>query len=91
MATKVDTAYRMMSLTTLCALRDSTLVIIKSVEGTGQSHTLNGRNITQADRAKAMEDLVSIEAAIDYKGNPANAGNKGYASRYASFNTCRGY
>lgn len=75
-----------MSLATLTALRLSILTQLKAVEGTGQSHSASARQTTMADFEKLTNRLADIEAAIEWKGNPANAGNNGFASRFADFN-----
>lgn len=82
----LDTSYRTYSAADLAALRVSVLTQLKNIEGTGQNHALNGRNTQQADFAKLTEVLTSVNAAIDWQANLANQGNKGYASRYSSFN-----
>lgn len=88
--TVVDTSYRLWSAATLTAMRLSILTQLKAVEGTGQSHALNGRQTSLADFDKLTQKLTNIEAALDWKANSANAGNNGYASRYSSFNNCGG-
>lgn len=91
MPATVDTAYRMWSVATLEAVRLSTLAQLKAVEGTGQSHSMNGRQTALVDFDKLTQKLNNIEAALDWKANAANNGNKGYASRYGSFNNRCGY
>lgn len=77
-----------MSLTTLEALRLSTLAQLKAVEATGQSHSLGGRQTALADYDKLVNKLADIESAITFKGQAANRGNNGYATRIASFGEC---
>lgn len=84
-ATVVDTSYRMWALATLEAVRLSIITQLGAVQGTGQSHSANGRQTTLVDFDVLTQKLTNIEAAIAWKANPANAGNNGYASRYASF------
>lgn len=87
-ATLVDTSYRNLSLATLQALRLSMITQLGAVQGTGQAHSANGRQTTLSDFDTLTQKLVSIDSAIEWKGNPANAGNNGYASRYSSFGGC---
>jgi len=87
MATNVDTSYRSLSVDTLNALRLSILTQLKTVEGTGQSHSANGRQTALADFDKLTQKLTSIESALRWKENAGNDGNSGYASRYANFDT----
>jgi len=75
-----------MSLETLNALKSSALIQLKTVEGTGQSHSANARQTALVDYEKLVNRLADIEAAIAWKSNAANAGNNGFASRYACFN-----
>lgn len=75
-----------MSLETLNALKTSVLTQLKAVEGTGQSHSTNGRQTALPDFDKLTDKLASIEAAIEWKNTQANSGNKGFASRYSCFN-----
>lgn len=82
----LDSRLRSMSLATLQALRLSILTQLKAVEGTGQTHSANGRQTNLADFEKLTNRLADIESAIEWKSDPANAGNNGYASRYSSFN-----
>lgn len=82
----IDTSYRTWSAADLAAMRVSTLTQLKNIEGTGQSHSGSNRNTQQADFQKLTETLASVNAAIDWQSNFSNRGNKGYASRYASFN-----
>lgn len=84
----LDSRFRAMTLPTLTALRLSMITQIAAVQGTGQSHSLNGRQTALPDLDKLIGRLADIDAAIAFKSNPANAGNNGYASRYASFNVC---
>ncbi len=56
------------------------------MEGTGQSHSVSGRQTALPTYDALMNRLADIEAAIAFKSNPSNAGNNGFASRYASFN-----
>lgn len=86
MPSKVDTAYRTWPLAALEAVRDSTLLQLKNIEGTGQSHSGQGRNTAHADYSALHEKLTSIYAAIDWKAANPSGGNAGYSSRYASFN-----
>ncbi len=86
--TVVDTSYRLWNVETLNAVRLSILTQMKAVEGVGQAHSANGRQTTLPDFDKLTVRLTSIEAALAWKANPANAGNDGYASRYASFGGC---
>jgi len=83
----VDTSYRSMSVETLNALRLSILTQLKAVEATGQSHSANSRQTALPDFDKLTQKLTSIESALRWKENAANAGNNGYASRYANFDT----
>lgn len=85
-ATAVDTSYRNMSVETLTALRLSFLTQIKAVEGSGQSHSGNGRQTNLVDMDKLTAGLTNVEAALEWKRTAANNGNKGFASRFASFN-----
>ncbi len=82
----VESKYRLMPAADLAALRVSLLTQIKQVEGVGQSHSANGRQTAQANLANLMSDLGDVNAAIEWQGNVANNGNKGYASRYSCFN-----
>jgi len=75
-----------MSLETLNALRLSILTQLKTVEGTGQSHSASGRQTAMPTYDALMSRLADIEAAISFKSNAANDGNSGYARRFASFN-----
>lgn len=77
-----------MSLETLNALRLSVLTQLKAVEGTGQSHSVSGRQTALPTYDALMNRLADIESAIAFKSNSSNAGNNGFASRYASFNNC---
>lgn len=86
MPTKIDTSYRTWPKAELEAVKVSVLTQLKNIEGQGQGHSLNGRNTNLADFDKLTDKLASINAALDYLTNSANRGNKGYASRYASFN-----
>jgi len=86
----VDTSYRSMSVETLNALKLSILTQLKAVEGTGQSHSANGRQTAMASFDQLHNKLASIESALTWKANAANAGNNGYASRYANFDVCGG-
>ncbi len=74
-----------MSIETLEALRLSTLAQMKAIEGVGQSHSANGRQTTMASLPELTKNLVSIEAALDWKRTSANSGNKGFTSRYSSY------
>jgi len=65
----------------------SVLTQLKTVEGTGQSHSASARQTALVDFEKLMNRLADIEAAIAWKSNAANDGNNGYARRFASFNT----
>lgn len=87
MAQSVDTSFRSLSVATLDALRLSILTQLKAVEATGQSHSGSGRQTNLVDFDKLTHKLTSIEAALEWKANTANAGNNGYASRYSNFNT----
>lgn len=82
----LDSRLRSMSLSTLQALRLSILTQLKAVEGTGQTHSASGRQTALADFEKLTNRLADIESAIEWKSNPANAGNNGFASRYQNFN-----
>lgn len=84
----LDSRLRSMSLETLTALRLSALTQLKAVEATGQSHSANARQTALADYEKLMNRIADIEAAIAWKSDPANAGNNGYARRFASFGPC---
>lgn len=75
-----------MSLATLEALRLSVLTQLKAVEATGQSHSVQGRQTALVSFDQLTNRLADIEAAIEWKSNPANSGNKGFASRFANFN-----
>jgi len=81
----IDTSYRTWPAADLAALRVSVLTQLKQIEGVGQSHQLSGRGTTQASFADLTDKLTNINAAIDWQANLANTGNKGYASRYASY------
>lgn len=83
---KIDLRYREMSRETLCILRDSHLFTIKNIEASGQSDSINGRAQTRAEMDKVTDELLSIEAALKFLGNPQNDGFTGAASRLASFN-----
>lgn len=85
-ATAVDTSYRAWSIETLTAVRLSLLQQIKGVEGMGQSHSANGRQTALPDLEKLVTQLNNIENALAWKRNAANAGNNGFASRFADFN-----
>ncbi len=87
MPSKVDTSYRNWSVATLEAVRTSILTQLKAVEGTGQSHSANGRQTALVSFEQLMDRLSSIESALRWKEQAANAGNNGYASLYANFNT----
>lgn len=83
----LDTSYRSWPLTDLKALKLSILTQLKAIEGTGQSHSLSGRNTQMADFNVLTDRLANINAAIAWKEqNPGDAG--GYARRFASFNGC---
>lgn len=84
----LETSYRTWPAADLAAMRVSVLTQLKAVEGTGQNHSVNGRSTGLADFQKLTDTLNSINAAIDWQANLANRGNKGYASRYSSFNRC---
>lgn len=88
MPSKVDTSYRTWPAADLVAMRTSVLIELKQIEGVGQSHAMNGRNVSMPDFNALTEKLSSINAAIAWQANLANSGNKGYASRYASFTSC---
>lgn len=81
----IDTSYRAWSIQTLEAVRNSTLIQIKAIEGTGQSHSVSGRQTTLADYATLVQTLTNIESALDWKRTQANCGNKGFASRFPDF------
>jgi hypothetical protein len=85
-ASSLDTSYRTWSVATLEAVRTSTLAQMKAIEGTGQSHSASGRNTTMAPYDKLLQTLTNVEAALDWKRTAANDGNKGFATRYSSFN-----
>ena len=86
MASSVDTAYRSWPLAALEAVRDSTLLQLKNIEGMGQSSSGQGRQTAHADYATLHENLTNIYAALEWKAANPNGGNAGYQSRYASFN-----
>lgn len=88
MPAELDTSYRTWPAADLAVLRSSILLQIKQIEGVGQSHSLNGRNASMADFDKLTNKLANVNAAIDWQANLSNSGNKGYASRYASFGNC---
>lgn len=88
--TTVDTSYRSMSIGALEALRTSFLTQLKAVEGVGQSHSMSGRQTTLPEIDKLTRSLANVESALEWKRNAANAGNNGYARRFASFNNCGG-
>lgn len=71
---------------TLTALRLSFLTQLKAIEGSGQSHSGNGRQTNLADLDKITTGLTNVESALEWKRTAANDGNKGFASRFASFN-----
>ncbi len=79
----INTSYERMRLTTLQALESTMLIVIKQVEGTGQSHSLNGRSVSRASLPAAIQDLASIQAAIDNKEKGINPGPQ---SRFVNFN-----
>lgn len=81
----VDTSYRNWSLATLNAVRLSVITQLAAIGGTGQSHSANGRQTTLTSFDTLTQTLTNIESAIAWKSNPANAGNNGFASRFASF------
>ena len=88
MPSEIDTSYRTWPAADLAALRFSVLIQISNVQGTGQSHSLNGRQTQLADFDKLTKTLASVNAAIAFQANAANRGNTGYTSRFASFNNC---
>lgn len=60
---------------------------LKAIEGTGQSHSLSGRNTQMADFNALTDKLANVNAAIQFQAqNPGDAG--GFVRRYASFNGC---
>ncbi len=81
----LDTSYRTWPAADLAALRVSILTQLKAIEGTGQSHGLNGRETSLAAFGTLTDKLANVNAAIDWQSNIGDRGNKGYASRYASF------
>lgn len=91
MASSLDTSYRTWSVATLEQVRNSTLVQMKAIEGNGQSNALNGRSTTMAGYDKLLQTLTNVESALDWKRTAANDGNKGFATRYSSFNGCGDY
>lgn len=88
MAEKIDTSYRSWSVETLNAVRASILVQLKNIEGTGQSHSISGRQTALPDIDKLTQKLTNIESALRFKETAANNGNNGYASRFSSFGGC---
>lgn len=88
MPSELDTSYRTWPAADLAVLRSSILLQIKQIEGVGQSHSLNGRSAQMADFDKLTNKLASVNAAIDWQATLVDRGNKGYASRFASFSRC---
>jgi hypothetical protein len=82
----IDTSYRTWPAADLAAMRVSCLTQIANIQGVGQTHSVNGKNTELADFDKVTSTLASVNAAISWQSNLANRGNRGYASRYASFN-----
>ena len=74
-----------MSDATLAALETSCLQQIKQIEGAGQSHSMNGRNVASANLETLYDKLANINAAQAWKAQNAADGNLGYASRYTDF------
>ena len=70
---------------TLKALKSSCLQQIKAIEGAGQSHSMNGRNVSMAAQRDLHDQLANIAAAILWKAQNAANGNLGYASNYTDF------
>lgn len=70
---------------TLSALKSSCLQQIKAIEGAGQSHSMNGRNVSMAGLDGLYDKLANISAAISWKAAQAGTGNLGYASTYTDF------
>ena len=85
MPSNIDTSYRTWPLADLEALKSSTLIQLKNIEGAGQSFNGAGRSTSQASYSELKNTLASINAALDYIRQRANNGNKGFASRYNSF------
>lgn len=80
----LDTSYRSWTVADLAAMRLSIMTQLKAIEGTGQSHSLSGRNTSMADFRALTETLANVNAAIQFQAqNPGDAG--GYARRFASF------
>lgn len=82
----LDTSYRTWPAADLAAMRVSLLTQLKAIEGTGQSHSANSRQTSQANLKDVAEQLANVNAAIDWQSTSADRGNKGYASRYSCFN-----
>lgn len=74
-----------MSDATLQALHSSCLQQIKAIEGAGQSHSMNGRNVSMAQQRDLFDQLANIAAAQAWKAQNAANGNLGYASTYTDF------
>jgi len=74
-----------MSDATLSALHASCLQQIKAIEGAGQSHSMNGRNVNMAAQRDLFDQLANIDAAIAWRSQNAADGNLGYARRYTDF------
>jgi len=74
-----------MSDAVLDALETSCLQQMKAIEGAGQSHSMNGRNVAMATLATLDEKLANIAAARAWKAQQAGSGNMGYTSLYTDF------
>jgi hypothetical protein len=83
----LDTRFRLMDDETLTALKSSCLQQIKAIEGAGQSHSMNGRNVAMANLGELYDKLANISAAITWKADQANSGGLGYASRFTDYST----
>jgi len=70
---------------TLEALKTSCLTQIKAIEGAGQSHSMNGRNVAMGNLDSLYDKLANITSAQAWKAQNAADGNLGYASRYTDF------
>jgi hypothetical protein len=85
--TSIDTSYRMMSVEELTALKLSALQAIQAIAGTGQSHSLNGRQTTHASLAEWRRTLTNVCAALEWKGSVDAAYGAGSASRYDDYSS----
>lgn len=84
----LDSRYRMMDVETLNALKSSCLQQIKAIEGAGQSHSMNGRNVSMANQRDLHDQLANICAALEWKAQNVGTGNLGYSSTYTDYSRC---